>query len=303
MEHRKAIRIVMRRMALLIAALLLLAPLTGCTTNPATGRKQWNLLSTATEIQMGLEAKPTLIHEYGGEIDSIAFKQYVDEIGHRLAAVTEGVGPDLPWSFTVLDSDVINAFALPGGQVFISRGLVGMLSNEAQLAGVLGHEIGHVLAEHADEQISRRLVFAGILTVAVSVSSSADDDAVREGIPLLVGVGGQGFLLRFSRDHEFEADKLGVRYMVKLGYDPIGQLQVMRILKQAMGSNRPPEFLSTHPYPEHRIERIRRMLKNKYAYTQNNQNFGLFEARFQVKARQAGLAGASNQMMGPMPGD
>ncbi len=272
----------LRFLLLALVGLLAAGFLTGCTLNEATGRRQFNLLSTATEIQMGLEAKPQIVAEYGGAVDDPALNAYVSGIGQRLAAETEGAGPGFPWSFTVLDSDVINAFALPGGQVFITRGLMARLDNEAQLAGVLGHEVGHAVAEHGDERISQQLLFTIGMAAVTIASAESDDDVVREGVPLLVGVGGQGFLLSFGRDQEHEADKLGVRYMVRNGYNPMGQLQVMQILAEASGGARSPEFLSTHPHPENRVERLRDMIKGKYAYTQDNAEYQFYAERFQA---------------------
>jgi predicted Zn-dependent protease len=257
----------------------------GCATNAATGRSQLNLLDTETEIQMGLDAKPQVIAEYGGEYPDPDLQAYVSSIGFRLAEVTEGPGPEFPWSFTVLNSEVINAFALPGGQVFITRGLLQLMDNEAQLAGVLGHEVGHAVAEHGDERISQQLIFMGILTGVAIASSESDDELVQQGVPLLVGVGGQGFLLKYSRSHEHEADKLGVRYMVRCGYDPMGQVQVMEILADAAGGERSPEFLSTHPHPENRIERLRTMIREQYPGTQNNPDFGLYAERFRKNVK------------------
>lgn len=269
------------RFLLLPLLALLVAFTTGCATNPATGRRQFNLLSTEAEIQMGLEAKPQVIEQYGGAIDDVEFAGYVDTIGRRLAQHTEGEGPEFPWSFTVLDSEVINAFALPGGQVFITRGLVARMNNEAQLAGVLGHEIGHAVAEHGDERISQNLMLQLGLTAATIATSDAEDELVREGVPLLVGVGGQGFLLKYSRDQEHESDMLGVRYMVKAGYDPMGQVQVMQILQEAGGGGGI-EFFSTHPNPENRVKELRQLIRKEYAYTQSNPEYRLYEQRFEA---------------------
>ncbi len=267
-----------------LACFVLLAGVvaSGCTVNPATGRRQFNLLSTESEIAMGLEAKPQVIQEYGGEVSDPKLKAYVSDIGMRLAAETEGAGPEFPWSFTVLNSDVINAFALPGGQVFITKGLLAKMTNEAQLAGVLGHEVGHAVAEHGDERISQQLIASGVVAAATIAAADADDDLVRQGVPLLVGLSGQGFLLHYSRDQEHESDLLGVRYMVRAGYDPRGQLQVMQILQEASGGGGGIEFFSTHPNPENRVDRIRGLIKGKYAYTQNNPSFQLYEERFRA---------------------
>lgn len=267
------------RISVVALLLLVFGAVAGCSVNPATGRTQFNILSTSTEINMGLEAKPQVTEQYGGEVKDPALQKYVTGIGMKLASFTEGEGPSYPWSFTVLDSDVVNAFALPGGQVFITRGLLGRLSNEAQLAGVLGHEIGHAVAQHGDEKISRQLILAGVVAGTAVATSNSDDKAVKEGVPLLVGAAGQGFLLSYDRSQELEADMLGVRYMVKAGYNPMGQIQVMKVLA-SLSSVRQPEILSTHPHPEKRVTKLEKLIHDKYAFTQNNPNYGFYEERF-----------------------
>jgi predicted Zn-dependent protease len=197
-----------------------------------------------------------------------------------MANYTEADYPDLPWEFTLLDSDVINAFALPGGKVFMSRGLAERLDNEAQLAGVLGHEIGHVTARHGNERISQQLLVAGIAVGATVAAGQSDSDAVKYGVPIAVGVGGQGYLLKFGRGQELEADRLGMRYMSYAGYDPYGQLQVMQVLAEASQGPRQPELLSTHPHPESRIQQIQDLLATEYAHTQNNPAFELKRDRY-----------------------
>ena len=251
-------------LTLLVLALGLLS---GCTTNAATGRRQFNMLSRSQEIAMGAQAMPEVLKQYGGRIDDPYMQSYVTEVGMKLAAQTEGDYASLPWQFTVLNSDVVNAFALPGGKVFITKGLLVKLDDEAELAGVLGHEIGHVAAEHADKQMSDQMIFAGVLVGASIGSSRSDSDLVRAGVPLLVGVGGEGFLLSYSRKDELEADALGMRYMARAGYDPAAQRDVMEILEKESkksGSRRPLPFFSTHPYPETRIKKIDERLAHEY---------------------------------------
>lgn len=263
-----------------LATLGLIGGSVGCSVNPATGERQLNTMSLDQEIALGTDAMPTLVEEYGGAVDDPVLTRYVNEIGAELATYTEAENPDLPWEFTLLDSEVINAFALPGGKVFISRGLMQEMTNEAQLAGVLGHEIGHVTARHVSSRISEQMLVAGLGAVIVG---TAEEDNQRI-VGLIVGVGGNGFLLSFGREDELQADNLGMRYMSRAGYDPAGQLQVMHILDQAQqeaGGGSPPELLSTHPLPKTRIERIQKKLRGQYAYTQNSPEYSLHEERFQ----------------------
>ena len=263
--------------ALTTACLVLQA----CTTNPTTGRSQFNALSRDEEIKLGADAKPEMLKEYGGEVKSVDLQQYVSRVGRRLADQTEADYPSLPWEFTLLDSDVINAFALPGGKVFMSRGLAAKLTNEAEMAGVLGHECGHVTARHINDRMADQIGVGVIATVAGAViGSTSDNDLVRYGTPVAFGVGSQLVLLSFSRNQELEADRLGVRYMVKVGYDPKGQLQVMEVLDRESGGDSASSFFATHPDPKARIAQIQKLLAGEYAYTQNNPKFALYEREY-----------------------
>jgi len=267
-------------LALLGAAFLLPA----CVTNPATGRTQFNVLSREEEIALGTEASNELIPQYGGAYPDQSVQSYVDEVGARLVEHVEVEYADLPWEFTLLDSDVINAFALPGGKVFITRGLAAHFENEAQLAGVLGHEIGHVTAEHIDKRVANQtLVAAGVGITAVIVGESTDEQWLRAAVPVVAGTAGQGFLLKFGRDEESESDRLGIRYMTRAGYNPRGQLGVMQVLAAAsQGASRPPEFWSTHPYPQTRVDRIRRLLDEQYA-SEAASSDGYYEQRYRER--------------------
>lgn len=263
------------------AAIVAVSPLTGCSTNPATGRSQLNLLSREQTIALGEEAKNELAAQYGGPVPDPYLQQYVTEIGQRLAAETEADYPGLPWEFTLLDSDVINAFALPGGKVYITRGLASRLDNEAQLAGILGHEVGHVTAEHANQRIAGQLGLSLAIFGASVAAGASDQQWIQQAAPVVVGLGGQGFLLSFGRNEELEADALGMRYMSNIGYNPHAQLQVMEILGEASGGPSTPEFLSTHPHPQTRIDRINRLLKDKYPNAASNPDSGTFAERYQ----------------------
>lgn len=237
-----------------------LAPLSGCATNPATGEKQLQVLSREEEIQIGEEAAPDFLEQGGGEIPDREVQRYVSDLGARLAAVSER--PDLPWAFYTLDSAVINAFALPGGKVFISRGLMEKMDNEAQLAGVLGHEVGHVTAKHINDRMAQALGIS-IATAAVGIAAQVSEEDWVRVLGAGVGVGGQLFALKFSRGDELQADELGVRYMSQVDYNPVGQLQVMQILKRASGGGGI-EFLQTHPLPSTRIDRLESLIAENY---------------------------------------
>jgi len=252
----------------------------GCSVNPATGKRQFNVMSTNQELALGAQAAPEFVQSYGGEIPSSEILGYVGDIGKRLAAVSER--PDLPWEFHVVDSPVINAFALPGGKVFMSRGLLEKMTNEAQLAGVLGHEVGHVTAQHIGQQMSQGMVVQAVGIVIAAIGEKSDNDYMK-----VLGVGattgGSLYLLKFGRDQESEADSLGLRYMSKLGYNPAAQIQVMEILKDASGSGGGVEWMSTHPMPETRITRLESEIKKNYPDHDNVSKYGFYADRFKAQ--------------------
>ncbi len=271
-------RTIQTAVALLFAVTFSLGSQTGCVYNPEVDRMQLGLVSSAEVAKLGAEAKPQLVQEYGGEVPERQLREYVAEVGNRLARHVGDQFAEVDWSFIVLDSPVINAFALPGGNVFISRGLLARFDNEAQLAGVLGHEIGHVTGRHVDERISQHVLAELGLAAAGTLT---DSQLILVGTQLGLG----GYQLSFGRGQETEADVLGMRYMTLAGYDPHGMLEVMEVLQAASeGASLPPEFLSTHPHPQTRISTINRLLRDEYAYTQENPEFRKYRGRFQQRA-------------------
>lgn len=194
--------------ALALAALLLTT--SGCSTNPATGRTSFTaFMSEEKEKEVGAEEHPKIIKEFGGEYPDPKVRQYVQELGARLAKQSEL--PDLKFTFTVLNSDIVNAFALPGGYVYVTRGLMALASSEAELAGVIGHEIGHVTSRHTAERYSAALG-AGILTTVAGIFLGGPVGQLGEAVSGMA-------LASYSRDQELEADMLGVRYLDRTGYD------------------------------------------------------------------------------------
>lgn len=294
--------------ALATAMLAALAAMTGCTTNPATGERTLLLMSWEQEASLAAQAAPQFTEEFGGATPDAVVQEYVDEVGSALAATALEQAyaevPELAWEFTLLDSAVINAFALPGGKVFMSRGLADKLNNEAQMAGIIGHEIGHVMARHGNQRITAQTGMNLGLGLAGIVAGTADDDSnfgqvAQYAIPAIT-VGGNLVLLSYGRDEELEADTLGIQYMVANGYDPAAQREVMEILREAAaGAGAPPEWLSTHPASDTRIDRINDLLRGKYAFTQNNPEFRLYPERYQQRmlARLQALPPARQQEM------
>jgi len=215
--------------------------------NPYTGKNQVISLSTEEEIAIGLQSAPQMAQEYGGLYRDEQMQSYVDMVGKKL--VDNSVARNTPYQYDfhlLADPNTINAFALPGGQIFITYALFSKLENEDQLAGVLGHEVGHVLGRHSAERIANSEFWQ---TLAQGASVGADAGGLVSGI-------GQNILLGNGRGDELESDDLGVRFMIKAGYEPREMIGVMKILKDAAGPSRVPEFQSTHPDPDNRIEHI-----------------------------------------------
>ncbi len=215
--------------------------------NPYTGRVQTINMSPEQEIAIGLQSSPEMAREYGGLYPDENLQARVDQVGNRLIQHSIARETLYKYEFHLLaDDKTINAFALPGGPVFITYALFKKL-NEAQLAGVLGHEIGHVIGRHSAERIAEG-DFWKTISMGASVGAAAGD---------IVGSIGQNTLLKNGRGDELESDDLGVLFMIQSGYDPYEMIKVMEILKASSGPNRVPEFQSTHPDPENRIEKIK----------------------------------------------
>jgi predicted Zn-dependent protease len=261
-----------------LPAVLVSALMGGCSTNPATGEKQLNLISTDREKSLGAEAAPKFVEQYGGDIPSASIQTYVSDLGHRLAAVSER--PELDWEFHAVDSAVINAFALPGGKVFVTRGLMEQLKSEAMLAGVLGHEVGHVTAQHIGQQMTRAMIITGI-GVGIGVAGEQSDEDWLTVLGVGTSVGGGLYMLSYGRNQETQSDELGLRYMTRLGYNPIGQVQVMKVLKRASGGGGSGmEFLATHPYPDTRINHLNEVIIAQYPDYKDPQKYRINRDRY-----------------------
>jgi predicted Zn-dependent protease len=205
--------------ALVLAGLTVAATTSGCSTNPATGRSSFTgLMSPTKELEVGQDEHPKILQEFGGEYPDAKVRAYVQQLGERLAQKSEA--SQLKFTFTVLNSDVVNAFALPGGYVYTTRGLMALAGSEAELAGVLGHEIGHVAGRHTAERYSRAAasqVGVGIGSILLGVLTGSD--ALAQGASQLGGNLAGLYLAGHSREQENEADMLGVRYLGRTGYD------------------------------------------------------------------------------------
>lgn len=227
----------------------------GCATNPVTGRTEFTLLHPSMQEQkvIGQEYAPQVEQELGGEIQDPVIQDYIDQVGAKIAAASHR--PDLQFEFTAVESEQVNAVALPGGYIFITRGMLETLETEDQLAGVLAHEAAHVTAEHSASMIARTM---GInLVLSAVLSEKTPDTAVK-----VANFAGQMIQLRYSREFEKESDRIGTDYLVKAGYDPYAMVEVMRHLDEMSQGGRL-EFLSTHPNPDNRLALIETHIQQK----------------------------------------
>jgi predicted Zn-dependent protease len=242
-----------------LAALL---ALTACSTNPVTGKKEVMLVSEGQELAMGQESDPAVTAQFGLYPDK-KLQKFIEEKGQKMAAVSHR--SNIKYQFKIVDSPVINAFAVPGGYVYFTRGIMAHFNNEAQFAGVLGHEIGHVAARHSARQQTKAIFGqAGLLGAMILSPKVAEfGDQAMQGMQLL--------FLKFGRDDERQSDELGVEYSSKIGYDAAQMAEFFQTLareQQKSGTGAIPDFLSTHPNPEDRYTRVKQLAaewKQSYA--------------------------------------
>ncbi|MGH2545206.1 MAG: M48 family metalloprotease [Ardenticatenaceae bacterium] len=252
---------------LIMAAILALIALGTyyCNTqvNPITGEEQRVALTPDQEIALGLQAAPTMVAQFGGPEPNRQAQDLVDQLGQQIIAESDLEEP-WEWEFTLLDDDqTINAFALPGGQIFITSALLQLLESEGELAGVLAHEIGHVVGRHSAEQLAKQQLTQGLSAAAVLATYDPEDPNSTQSaqVALLIG---QLVNLKFGREHELESDDFGVEYMSAAGYDPRSMISVMEKLASANQGQAPPEFFSTHPNPENRISNIQQAIQEQF---------------------------------------
>jgi predicted Zn-dependent protease len=248
---------------LVIAVIGVIGYFTHTSVNPVTGEKQHVNMSAEQETQLGLQAAPEMAAEMGGEVDpSDPEAQEVRYVGNTVWHNSDASRSPYQYQYHLLsDPNTINAFALPGGQVFITRGLYRKLADEAELAGVLGHETGHVVERHSAQQVEKGKL-GQMLVTAVAVGSSNQRNGYSSAI--VANLVNQVTQLKFSREDESQADSQGLRFMTQAAFDPRAMIDVMKVLMEASKGGRQPEFLVTHPYPEHRIQDIDAQLKQSY---------------------------------------
>ena len=256
---------------LVIAGVGLITYLSRTQINPTTGEKQRVALSVDQEKALGLESAPQMIQQMGAErVDPRRDPRaaLVEEVGRKLVASSKAAQSPYAqnFSFTLLEDETVNAFALPGGPIFITTALFNELQNEAQLAGVLGHEIGHVIHRHSAEHMAKGQLGQAVVG-GVMVGASGEDGSGRmAGVAAMMA--NQMLQLKYGRNDESESDKTGIDYMVAAGYDPRGMLGVMEVLKKASGGRGGMEFMQSHPLPDTRLKEIAQIIQQNFSREQ-----------------------------------
>lgn len=236
---------------------------TNVSENPITGEKQRVSLSPQEEIFLGQQGGQEVVQEFGGLYPDPALQSYVDQVGQQIVRRSVAAQSPYPFQFHLLnDPKTVNAFALPGGQIFVTTGLLRRLTAESQLAGVLGHEIGHVIARHGSEHLARRQLGVALVN-AIGVAASDDPTSGQQAAMIAQAVN-QLVNLNYGRQDELESDRLGFDFMTAAEYNPEGLVELMEILDQATQGDKPPEFVSSHPNPGNRIERLEGLIQEAY---------------------------------------
>lgn len=221
--------------------------------NPVTGENQKVSLTVDQEIKLGLQSAPEMMKEFGGKYPDEKTQNYIKQIGGRV--VSSSAAEDSPYQFDfhlLADDKTVNAFALPGGQIFITMGLFKRLKTEDQIAAVLAHEIGHVINRHGAEHLAKQELTQGL--IQATDIATGDPGMLQRFIGSMVN-------MKYGREDELESDRYGVKYLIDASYKPEAMIDVMTILKEASGGSTRPEFMSTHPSPDNRIEKIKEYIK------------------------------------------
>lgn len=230
--------------------------------NPVTGENQRVQLTPRQEIVLGLQSRQQMAARHGGLFPDESLQAYIDAVGERVVQRSQASKSPYPFEFHLLrDAQTVNAFALPGGQVFITAALLGRMNSEAQLAAVFGHEVGHVVGRHGAEHLAKQRLGTSLVN-AVGVAASGGQDG-GQGAAVLAQAANQMVNLRYGRQDESESDRLGLKFMTEAGYDPRGILELMQILAQSSGG-RKPEFLSSHPDPGNRLQTLKAAIQKTF---------------------------------------
>jgi beta-barrel assembly-enhancing protease len=244
--------------AVIIALFAIVTYFSSTSENPLTGEKQRVAMTPEQEIALGYQSAPQMAAQMGGISRNAQAVALVQRVGEHLVRQSVAAKSPYKFSFHVLaDPKTVNAFALPGGPVFITEGLLRLLKSEAELAGVLGHEIGHVIARHSSERLAKQQLTQGLLGALVVGSGDFTTAQIGQVVGSMIN-------MSYGREDEIESDALGIRIMAEAGYDPRAMVRVMEVLAKASGGSRQPEFVSTHPAPENRSERIKAEIAKRF---------------------------------------
>lgn len=250
----------------ILFALTACALLGGCATNPVTGKRELRIFSDKEEIGLGANTRDSVFKQYGRYNDA-ALEAYVAGVGQKMAAVCDRRG--LPYSFYVLDTDMVNAFAAPGGYIFVTKGILKSMADEAELAGILGHELGHVTARHSMKALEKQYGYQALLSIAAMVSQRN-----LSGMQQYTDYLGNMLLLGYGRDNEFQADHLGAKYALAAGYDGRGTVDFFHKLKKMEGgrkANDLQKLFQSHPPTGDRIKKLEGQLASAQAGGERNQ--------------------------------
>lgn len=245
----------MLRSTLALCVAVIAGPLlSGCAINPVTGDRDLMLFSPDDDAKLGKAYAPQIEKQLGGRIPDENLQSYINQVGQRIARVCHR--PEVSYSFTAVQEPMVNAFAVPGGHIFITRGLLEKLNSESEMASVLAHEVGHVVAQDTLAAISREIGMTAVVAAAHVSGGGGDVVTASHFITACLS-------LQYSRDDEKDADMAGLSYMAQAGYDPNGMLGTMRAL-QTLQTERPIEFFSTHPNPENRLVYIAERIESRF---------------------------------------
>jgi len=229
---------------------------TGCAVNPITGEEELMFISENQDIEIGRKYAPEIEKQLGGRIDNPDLQNYIDSIGQKIARISHR--PNWEYHFTAVEHKMVNAIALPGGHIFVTKGMLEKLTTEAQLAALLAHETVHVTARHSSAAISRQMGLSFLFLGATAAGANIPQDAGRAAAFALQLIG-----LKYSRVQERQADVAGMDYMVVAGYNPYGAVELMQMLED-QDKVKPAEFLSSHPSPENRIIYLNARIQTRY---------------------------------------
>jgi predicted Zn-dependent protease len=244
--------------AVIIALFAIVTYFSSTSENPVTGEKQRVAMTPDQEITLGYRSAPQMAAQMGGLSQNPQAKALVQRVGAELVAKSFAAKSPYKFSFNVLaDARTVNAFALHGGPIFITEGLMRLLKTEAELAGVLGHEIGHVIGRHSSERLAKQQLMQGLLGALVVGSGDYTTAQIGQVVGSMIN-------MSYGREDELESDAFGIRIMAEAGYDPRAMIRVMEVLAKASGGSRQPEFMSTHPAPENRAERIKETIAKTF---------------------------------------